>query len=216
MTRVLIVGAGGHGQVVADILFAARRAGAPEIPVGFLDDEKLIGTQILGLPVLATVPELSDISCDSVIVAVGDNRTRRQVSLAVRDLGLPCVSAVHPRAAVAVDVVVGPGAMICAGVVVNIGSVIGDGVSLNTGCTVDHHCSIDEFAHIAPGAHLGGGVTVGAGALVGIGGVVLPGRRVGEWAVVGAGGVVVDEIPARCTAVGVPTRVIKHADRQAG
>ena len=40
--RVLVIGAGGHGQVVADILVAAFRHGSTAYPFGYVDhDESL-------------------------------------------------------------------------------------------------------------------------------------------------------------------------------
>jgi sugar O-acyltransferase (sialic acid O-acetyltransferase NeuD family) len=211
MMRVLILGAGGHAQVVADILLRAQQTGASAYPIGFLDDNPaLIGTTIMGLPVLGTIAQLDKIEHDAVIVAIGDNRTRARLFELVRARGENIANAIHPTAVLTTDVHLGHGVMICAGVVVNTGTVIGDNVILNTGCTVDHHNHIGNHAHIAPGVHLGGNVTIGEGALVGIGAVVIPQRTIGAWSVIGAGSVVTKDIPAYVTAVGVPARVIKY------
>jgi len=211
MIRVLILGAGGHAQVVADILLRAHQAGANLCPVGFLDDHSmLIGKTIMGLPVLGAIGQLDELDHDAVIVALGDNRTRARLFESVRAKGEKIVNAIHPAAVVAPDVRLGRGVVICAGVVVNTGTVIGDDVILNTGCTVDHHNHIGDHAHIAPGVHVGGNVTIGEGSLVGIGAVVIPERTVGAWSVIGAGSVVIRDIPAYARAVGVPARVIKR------
>jgi acetyltransferase-like isoleucine patch superfamily enzyme len=53
------------------------------------------------------------------------------------------------------------------------------------------------------GVELGIGVNVLRGRRIG-------GRRIGAWTVIGAGSVVIDDIPAECTAVGTPCRVIKR------
>lgn len=215
MIRVIILGAGGHGQVVADILLRARQAGSNCQPVGFLDDNPaLVGTTITGLPVLGTIAELDAFAHDAVIVAIGDNWTRACLFESVRARGKMVVNAIHPAAVIASDVRMGQGVMICAGVVVNTGAVIGDDVILNTGCTVDHHNRVGNHAHIAPGTHLGGHVTIGEGTLVGIGASVIPGRSIGEWTIVGAGSVVVRDIPAHATAVGTPARVVKRHEPQ--
>ena len=207
---VLILGAGGHAQVVADILMRAYEAGATCKPIGFLDDDSaLAGTTIMGLPVLGTIAQLDEFDHDAVIVAIGDNRTRARIFESVQARGEQIVNAIHPAAVLAPDVCLGEGVMICAGVVVNTGTVIGDDVILNTGCTVDHHNHIGNHAHIAPGVHLGGDVTIGEGTVVGIGATVIPQRTVGAWSVVGAGAVVTKDIPAHATAAGVPARVIQ-------
>ena len=208
--RTLILGAGGHAQVVADILLRAYEAGSNCKPIGFLDDNSaLIGTIIMGLPVLGAIAQLSEFDHDAVIVAIGDNRTRARIFEKICGQGEQVVNAVHPAAVLAPDVCLGKGVVICAGVVVNTGVTIGDDVILNTGCTVDHHSHVGSHAHVAPGAHFGGNVRIGEGALVGIGAVVIPGRSVGKWAVVGAGAVVTKDIPDYSVAVGVPARVVK-------
>jgi sugar O-acyltransferase (sialic acid O-acetyltransferase NeuD family) len=213
MVGVLILGAGGHGQVVADILIRAYQAGARVCPIGFLDDNPaLIGTSIIGIQVLGNIAQLDDIDHDAIIVAIGDNRTRARIFKSVQARGEQIINAIHPSAVVAPDVVLGLGVMICAGVVINTGTVIGDDVVLNTGCTIDHHNRIGDHVHIAPGVHTGGNVTIGEGSLVGIGSIVIPQCTVGAWSVIGAGSVVIRNIPAFATALGVPARVIRFKE----
>ncbi len=206
--RVLVLGAGGHGQVVADILLRMAEAGAPMIVSGFLDDHpELAGRRLLGVPVLGPLAARASLPHDAVVIAVGSNRRREALAADLAREGERFVTACHPRAVIAPGVVLGEGTMVCAGAVVNTGSAVGAHVILNTNCSVDHHNTIAEYAHIAPGVTLGGEVRVGAGALVGIGATVVPRRSVGAWAVIGAGAVVTRDIPDGVTAVGVPAAV---------
>ncbi len=209
MTRIIIIGAGGHGQVVADILLSSNPSASLGYLVGFLDDdEQLLGTTVLGVPVLGNVAQLPECGHDGVIVAIGDNLIRKQILAGLMERGERIVSAIHASAIIGLDVHIGIGVTVCAGVVVNTGSVIGDGVILNTSCTIDHHSRIGDCAHIAPGAHLGGSVQVLEGSLIGIGSAIIPGCSIGEWAVVGAGAVVTTDIPYQATVVGPPLRVV--------
>ena len=215
MTQVLILGAGGHAQVVSDIFLRAYEAGAHAQPIGFLDDDvRLTGTVLMGLPVLGPIAQLDKFDHDAVIVAIGNNHTRTRIFAMLRAQGTQIVNAIHPSAVLAPDVRLGEGVMICAGVVVNTGTSIGDNVILNTVCSVDHHNHISPHAHVAPGTHLGGNVHIGEGALVGLSAAVLPGCSVGNWAIVGAGSVVINDVPPFTTAVGVPARVIKQHEQR--
>ncbi len=216
MQRVVIIGAGGHAQVVADSLLRMRDAGTPVVPIGYLDDNPTLrGTTRLGLPVLGNLDDLAQIAHDAVIVAIGNNHVRRCIFEQLQQQGETFAVARHPAAVIAPDVCIGPGTMICAGVVVNPGSVIGANVILNTGCTVDHHNQIQDHVHIAPGAHLGGDVQVGFETLIGIGATVMPQCRVGAGSVVGAAALVRTHVPERVVMVGVPARMLRRTTAHA-
>jgi sugar O-acyltransferase (sialic acid O-acetyltransferase NeuD family) len=208
--RVVIVGAGGHGQVVADVLLCAARAGSDLQPIGYVDDDLTQADRVLlGLPVLGPIDRLSQVPHDGVVVAIGDNATRHTIFDRLSSRHERFVVARHPTAIVANSVSIGPGTMICAGAIVNPGTAIGANVILNTGCSIDHHNRIGDHAHIGPGVRTGGAVTVGDGSLVGIGATVMPGLTIGAASTVGAGALVRHDVPPGVTVVGVPARAIR-------
>lgn len=208
---VVIIGAGGHGKVVLDILRAASNSKVR--PVGFLDaDPALIGTCINDLPVLGPIHQISKLKQQKVtgaIVAIGDNRARFSYGRYLIDEGVDLISAIHPGAIVSTTAKTGRNVVIAAGAIVCADTQIGDSVILNTGCIVDHECEIGESAHICPAAALAGRVRIGAGAFVGLGAKIIQCRTVGEHSTIGAGAVVIEDIPANVTAVGVPARIVK-------
>lgn len=211
MERVLLVGAGGSAQVISDILLRAHEAGQPVVPVGYVDDNPARqGQRILDLHVLGTIADIADIPHDSLIITIGDNRTRCRLFERLREQGERFAIARHPTAIVPPSAEIGPGSSICAGVVFDASVVIGANVRISIGCAISHECQVGNHVHIAVGSNLGGDVHVGDGTLLGVGTTVLPQRRIGSWCKVGAGAVVVDNLPDEVVAVGVPARPIKQ------
>ncbi len=210
--RVVILGAGGHGRVVLDILLQTRHH---EI-IGFLDSNADIqGRRIDGVPVLGGISDLEDIAqsvgIDGVIIAIGDNGTRRGLARRIEQAGIPLISAVHPSATIAHNATIGRNVVIAAGVVVCANCQIGDSVILNTGCIIDHQTMIGEGSHICPGVRIAGRVKVEPGVFVGIGATVIPKVTLGCESIIGAGTVVLEDVLPMATVVGVPGRPIKLA-----
>ena len=203
--RVGIAGAGGHAKVVGDALLSTGEA---EL-VGFLDDDpRLLGTAILGYPVLGPIAEWGHFDLDGVVVAVGDNRRRQALFDGLVAAGATALTVQHSRSTVAASTRLGAGTVAFANAVVNVDTLIGEDVILNTACSVDHDCEIASHVHLAPGVRLAGGVRVGEGAFLGIGAVAVPGVVVGAWATVGAGAVVLRDVRLGATVVGVPAREV--------
>ncbi len=213
--QVVIVGAGGHGRDTLDI-FKAVNVAAPGSwhVLGFVSElASDHGREVGGLPVLGDWRwfETQDpASLPLVVCAVGDPALRRRLVEQARRLGLAFASVVHPAAVVPEEAALGVGALVSAGVMTTSSIRLGEHVILNLGCTVAHDAVLGDFVTIAPGVHVSGHVQIGAGCDLGTGAVVLPKVTIGAGAIVGAGAVVTKDLPADCTAVGVPARVIKQ------
>jgi len=210
---VLILGAGGHGRVVLDIL----RAAGQYHPAGFLDaDPSLAGTQVMGLDVLGDVGLLSRLRQQKIshaIVAVGDNRARLAYAQLLLEQGYELINAVHPHAHLSCGVQMGRNVVVAAGAIVCTQVQIADSAIINTGAIVDHECQIGAGVHIAPAAALAGRVRVESGAFVGLGARVIQGLTIGSFATVGAGAVVVNDVPPNATVAGVPARPLRPSDQ---
>ncbi len=209
---VLIIGAGGHGKVVLEIL----RAAGVHKPIGFVDaDTALAGTTVGGLPVLGPpnlLPKLRK-TVRGAIVAIGDNRTRLQSAELLREHQFELVNAIHPTASVSPTATLGENIVVAAQAAIGTEAKVGHSTIINTAAVVDHECVIGIAAHICPGAHLAGRVQIGGGAFVGTGANVIPCMSIGAHAIIGSGAVVIADIPANTTAVGTPARVIKSRDK---
>jgi sugar O-acyltransferase (sialic acid O-acetyltransferase NeuD family) len=210
---LVIYGAGGMGQEVADLVDAA--ASASWRVIGFLDDDPAQhGREILGVPVLGNAEWLSGRSV-AVSIAVGSPARRRQLCRSLSSVAAVLTPAlIHPSAYVGKMSELGEGTIIGARAVLAVDVRVGAFSIVNIGATVSHNARLDDFATIAPGAHLAGHVHVAEGADIGIGSAVVQGLQIGAWAIVGAGAVVIDDVKANTTVVGCPARVI--ASRPAG
>ena len=206
---IVIIGAGGHGKVVLDILHLANQVN----PVGFIDaDPALAGTMICGLPVLGAInmlPKLRGQKIKAAIVAIGDNRIRPSYAKMVQEAGLDLINAIHPAAFVSPTATLGKNVVIAAGAVVSTEAKIADSVIINTSATVDHECEIGPAAHICPGARIAGRVRIGAGAFIGTGAIIIPCLSIGEHTMIAAGAVVIRDIPPYAVVMGVPAKVVK-------
>jgi sugar O-acyltransferase (sialic acid O-acetyltransferase NeuD family) len=204
VSALLIVGAGGHGRVVADAALESRRWDR----AAFLDKAFPRGGASLGIPIVAYPAQLQSLvaSFPSAVVAIGDARLRLELIEECRRAGFELACIVHSSAVVTRFATLGAGVVVMAQAAVNAGSELGAGCIVNTGATVDHDCRLSEGVHICPGAHLAGGVRVGASTWIGIGSVVREGVSIGANVTVGAGAVVVHDIPDGAVAVGIPAR----------
>jgi sugar O-acyltransferase (sialic acid O-acetyltransferase NeuD family) len=212
MKKVLIVGAGGHAQVVADILMcdADSISTLKVTPVGYLDDNlQILDHKYLGIPVVGSLQKISIIEHDYVVVAIGNNQRRKQIFDQLVSANENLLTVIHPSAIIAPSATIGIGTMICAGAIINPCVTIGNNVIINTGSTIDHHNHIANHVHIAPGVNLGGTVTIEEGAFIGIGASIIPQQHIGEWSTIGAGATIITNIEPNTTYVGTPGRKIQ-------
>lgn len=200
--KLLIIGAGGHGKVVADI---AKSLGK-YAEIAFLDDDKEIKS-VLRYSCVGTVEYLQTEPKETeVFIAIGNASIRERVILFVKEQGFEIATLIHPNAVIGSDVRIGSGTAVMAGVVVNAGVRIGEGVIVNTSSSVDHDCVVGDFSHIAVGAHVAGTVTIGEKCWIGAGAVVSNNISLAANVTIGAGGVVISDIDEKGTYVGVPVR----------
>lgn len=210
--RLALLGAGGHGKVVAD---CALLCGWEDVV--FYDDA-WPRTAVNGpWPVQGTSEDLKrDLPrYAGVVVTIGSNRIRLDKLRWLQDLGAPLVSVVHPGAHVSGFAHLGLGTVVMAGAVINIDASIGQACIVNTGATVDHDCQLADGVHISPGAHLSGQVSVGEASWIGTGAVVRQCLDIGPDVTVGAGAVVVKAITGAVTVVGNPARILIRSAKPA-
>ncbi|PFK38344.1 acetyltransferase [Bacillus cereus] len=202
--RLLIIGASGHGKVVADIALKMNTWQS----IAFLDDNESVKSS-MGIEVIGKSADAFNYIDDyDFFVGIGNNSIREKIQGKLEAEGASLPILIHPGAVIGEQVELGAGTVVMAGAVINCCTTIGKGCIINTGSTIDHDNVIEDYVHISPGAHLAGTVKVGRGTWLGIGSVVSNNLNISGGCEFGAGAVVVKDITEPATYVGVPVRKI--------
>lgn len=202
--RLVIIGAGGHGKVIADI---ALKIGYTNIV--FADDNA--NGFCMDFPIICTssnIEQLNDGQTD-FIIAVGNNNTRKKIAKKHR---VNWVTLIHPSAQIGTNVKIGLGTVVMACAVINSCAIVGDHCIINTCAVIEHDDIIGNYAHISPKAALGGTVYIGESTHIGIGATVKNNIEICNDCTIGAGAVVVKNITESSTYIGTPARQIKPID----
>ena len=207
--KIVIIGAGGHGKVVADI---ARKSGYTDVV--FLDDYAS-AKEINGYPIAGTVKDVARFADCDFFVAIGNGKIREKLQTSLKENSLSIATLIHPNAVIGENVSIGEGTVVMAGAVINPSTNIGKGCIINTCASVDHDCEIGDYAHISVAAHTAGTVKIGRHTWLGIGSIVSNNLSVTADCIIGAGAVVVKDIHEPGTYVGVPARkIIDHNETE--
>ena len=202
MKKVIIIGAGGHGKVISDIISACN-----DELLGFLDDKySQTGSDDR---ILGKVEDAVKYADDAeFIVGIGDNVTRERVARQLLEQNMKFYTAIHPTAVISKSATVGMGTAVMPYAVINADAKVGKHCIINTCAVVEHDNMIEDFVHISPRVALGGTVKVGKSSHIGIGATVKNNISITKDCIIGAGAVVVKNINEKGIYIGVPVRKI--------
>lgn len=201
---LLIIGASGHGKVVADVALKMNKWQK----IDFLDQDESLKSS-MGIKIIDRSENAPKYLEDyDIFVAIGNNAMRERIMEELMACKATIPALIHPGAILGQQTEIGIGTVIMAGVVINCCTKIGKGCIINTGATIDHDNMIDNYVHISPGAHLAGTVKIGKGTWIGIGSAVINNVSITGNCIIGAGAVVIRDITEPGTYVGVPAKKI--------
>lgn len=204
MIKLLILGAGGHGKVVADI---ALTMGIWE-EICFLDD-RLEPNEVFGLRVIGKLNEVQNLSAyyTHAFVALGNNMSRYKWTNKLIDIGYTVPVIKHPNSIISKFASIGEGTVVMPGSIINASSTVGQACIINTNSSIDHDCSIGNAVHISPGVSIGGTVKIEDYTWICIGACIANNISIGRNSIVAAGSAVVQDITSGVLAAGVPAKV---------
>lgn len=205
--KIIIIGAGGHGHVVADI---AKQNNYSSIE--FLDDNvnKKINRNHDIIGAINDIYKLLDDDNRNYefFVAIGDNLIRKKIINILQNYKVVLPSLIHPKAVIDDTSVVGQGSVIMANVVVNSNSIIGDGCIINSSAVIEHNCIIHDYTHISPGVNIAGSVEIGSNSWIGVGCNIINNLTICDDVFLGAGTTVISNIYKAGKYVDLPLRRI--------
>lgn len=212
MNDIAIVGAGGFGREVAMLIDQINFSEKKFNFIGFFDDGISKGTQINNYTLLGNINDLNDWKTPLLIVlALGSPQIKKEI---LQKITNPLVSypvLIHPSVIFGNNYnnEIGEGSIICAGVIITVDVKIGRHVILNLSCTVGHDTILSDYCSVMPGVNISGEVIIENSVYIGTGAKIINQLKIGEFTIIGAGSVVTKNLPSKCTAIGVPARVIK-------
>src|ERR1035438_7847661 len=197
MTALLIVGAGGHGKIVADIARSLRTWER----IAFLDDRYPESTTVSRWEIIGKISDAKNYINEfpEGAVAIGTNSLRLEVLKKMLNKGFRFPVLIHPDATVSRSAKLGVGTVVCVQSAIDIDTEIGMGTIINAGATIAHDCRLGEGVHVSPGGRVSGGVIVGECTWLGSGAIVKEMVSIGRRVIVGAGSVVIRDVPDQVT-----------------
>jgi len=213
MKKVVIIGAGGFGREVLDVIEACNQIDERYEPLGFIVDSRFgaPGTMVNDKPILGGFDWLEKhVGEVYVTCAVGASHLRYQLIQRAMKINCHFINLIHPSVIMTRRISMGEGVVITPACVLTNQIQIGNHVHIHSDCTIAHDVHLQDFVTVSPGVHLCGNVKVGTGSYIGTGTATVEKIQIGEWSVIGAGSVITGDIPANTTVVGVPGKVIKE------
>ena len=214
MKNILIYGASGHSKMIVDIILKNKEYNI----IGYLDSFKPINKTVYGYDIIGdldSLPELiAEHSIEGIVIAIGDNYTRQHAYELISDIvtDIDFVSAVHPSAVLAHDIIIPRGTVIMAGAVLNADCKIGEFCILNTLSSLGHDSTMANFSSLASGVTIGGNVHIGLNSAICLKAAIIQNVSIGDHTVIGAGSLVLKSVGDHKLAYGHPVKTIKNRE----
>jgi sugar O-acyltransferase (sialic acid O-acetyltransferase NeuD family) len=211
MKSVVIVGAGGFGREVLEIFKDQNKQKKRWNILGFIDDnKKLHGKNINNYTVIGGIDWLKEHNEVECICAIGEPGEKKKIVEKLQKMDVNFCNVIHPSVIMSEFIELGTGVIICAGTILTVNIKIMNHVIINLNCTIGHDAVIEDYCSIMPTVKINGQNHLSEGVYTGTGATLIHKISVGAWSIIGAGSVVINNIPERVVAVGVPAKIQKH------
>lgn len=162
-TKLLLVGAGGFGRMVAEQAML-------QYDCAFVDDGHPVGTEVCDIPIVGTITDLPELrnEYDLLVVGIGNNQFRAQVYKKASLLGYTFPNIIADSAYISPYAKLACGCVVLQNACVQNGAVVGNGVLLNAGTEVHCDATVGDYtliysnSVIRTGARVGNNVRIGS------------------------------------------------------
>ena len=212
MKNLVIIGAGGFAKELIWVVEEVNKIQHTFEILGLLDEDKeKDGLKVLDFQVFGELKSSSFWSEKPVhfICSVSEPAYRKRLVRKANDAGYCFTNVIHPAAVISDYARLGQGIVILPGTIVTVDVKLGNHVIINKLCSIGHETIIKNYCTLAPGVKVGGNVLIEEECNIGMNASIIQSVKIGKGTNVGAGAVVIDDLPAGCTAVGVPAKVIR-------
>ena len=211
MEKIAIIGAGGFGREVKMLIDQINQTDKKYEFIGYYDDGMEKNTTINQNIVLGNIEDLNAVQEKiNIVIAIGSPETKKTIFQKITNKNIEFPTLIHPSVIIGNEGVnIGKGCVICAGSIITCNIQIKDFVIINLMCTIGHDTVIHSFSSFMPAVNISGEVEIYEEVYVGTGAKIINQLQIGTQTIIGAGAVVSKSLPEKCTAVGIPAKVIK-------
>ncbi|WP_342508569.1 acetyltransferase [Sporosarcina sp. FSL K6-2383] len=211
MNKIVVYGSGGFAREVVHLIEDINEQQATWKILGYIDDNpENHGEVINDLPVLGGYDWLKEQDSIAVVMGIGSPNAKKAIANKLEGLkNVTYPNLIHPSVKFSRYNTIGKGNVICEGNILTINIDIQDFATINLNCTIGHDVVVGSYTTILPNASVSGNVVFEERVDFGTNATIIQGIKVGEGTIVGAAAVVVKDLPANCTAVGMPAKPIK-------
>lgn len=213
MKKVIIIGAGGNGKVIASNIDDIKKKNKIEL-FGFLDDSKKSSKnlRILGKITEKNIQKYLSKKNFYFIYSLFSTKLKQNSLKKLVSLKIPqnrFINLIHPNVSISKNVKIGHGVNICSYVNVSPNVKIGNHVNIFSQSMIGHDTILEHYSYLANNAALGAQIKVKEGAYIGMNATIREKVQIGKWSTVGMGSVVLKNINNFETVVGNPAKKIK-------
>lgn len=213
MKKIVIIGAGGFGREILELINQINIKGKTWEVIGFID-EITSNKVVQRIPVLGGIDYLNDYKSGDLyaVTAIGNTKAKEKIVERITNANIKYPTLIHPSVNLPGDIElyeIGEGSVVCANSLISVNSKIGKHVHINVYGAVGHDAIVGDYCSVMSGAIISGNVRVGRRSYIGVGAKIIEKITIGEDATVGMGSVLVRDVNPNTGVFGNPAREIK-------